>query len=187
MAEMRPGANVALTREVPGLRGLVVGVGWSLGGETALGDSLVLAAILCGHDGRAVSGEHFVFFNQLVDPARSVSWVADPRGSDAEQVEIDLTAVPQDVARVVVVLYLNRTRGVARTLGQLRDLRIRLLDLADDRELVRSANLAEPLSREDAVALGAVYRHGGEWKFRVLGDAYTDGIVALAADYGVPI
>jgi tellurium resistance protein TerD len=64
---------------------------------------------------------------------------------------------------------------------------VRGLDPRDDRELVRSENLAPALDGETALALalGEVYRHNGGWKFKVLGEGYRAGIAALAEDYGV--
>ena len=41
MATMKRGSNVALTREIPSLTGLVLGVRWDAGAETALTDNLV--------------------------------------------------------------------------------------------------------------------------------------------------
>lgn len=184
---MRRGANVALTREIPGLRGIVVGARFTAGAEQALLDHLVLAAVLCDRDSRALSAEHVVFFNQLTSPDLSVSRLETALGGDSEQVEIDLHAVPPDVARIVVVAYLNDGIGGRRTLGQLRECTVRVLDLATDVELVRSEDLAEALTEETALVLGEVYRLGEEWKFKVLGMGYAEGIVGVARDYGVPL
>lgn len=186
-APMKRGANVSLTREIPGLRGLVVGVRWNVGSETALADDLVLAALLCGPDGRAVSSDHFVFFNQLSSPDMSVQQLTETLAGDQEQIEIDLIAVPAEVTRVVVILYVNEGPGRHRTLGQLRSLVVRVLGLADNRELVRSEDLAPPLRSETALALAEVYRHPDGWKFKVLGQGYDRGIAAVAADYGLAL
>ena len=62
-----------------------------------------------------------------------------------------------------------------------------LLNLADNRELVRSEDLASALTSETAVALGEVYRNQGGWKFKVLGQGYSKGIAGIAADYGIPL
>jgi tellurium resistance protein TerD len=185
MASLRRGSNVELTREIPDLPGLVFGVRWNAGPEPALADSLVMAAILCDRRSRALSGEHFVFFNQLAEPSRSVGMPADVTGDDAEQVEVIFSAVPEEVARIVVVLYVNEGTGLRRALGRLRELTLRALDPRDDRELVRSENLAATLDGETALTLGEVYRHNGGWKFKVLGEGYRAGIAGLAADYGV--
>jgi tellurium resistance protein TerD len=187
MAEMKRGANVSLTREIPGLKGLVVGVRWNAGAETALTDNLTMATILCGTDGRALSDEHFVFFNQLSSPELSVQQLEQALGGDQEQVEIDLTAVPERVDSIVIVVYVNDGPAHKRTLGQLRSCVVRVLNLDGNAELVRSEELASVLQSETALALGQVYRHNGEWKFKVLGQGYSKGIAGIAADYGLTL
>ena len=184
---MRRGANAALTREIPGLRGIVVGARFVAGAEQSLLDHLVLAAVLCDQESRALSDEHVVFFNQLTSPDLSVNRLEQVLGGDTEQVEVDLAAVPADVARIVLVAYLNDGIGGRRTLGQLRECTVRVLDLATEAELVRSENLAPALTEETALVLGEIYRHATEWKFKVLGLGYADGIVGIARDYGVPL
>lgn len=187
MAEMKRGANVALTREIPGLTGLVLGMSWNAGAERALDDNLVFAAILCGANGRARSDQDFVFFNQLSSPEQSVQELEQALGGDNEQIVVDLNAVPADIERIVAVLYVNDGPAQRRTLGQLRSCVIRVLDAADNRELVRSEELARSFDAETAVALGEVYRHDGGWKFKVLGQGYSRGVSGIAADYGVPL
>jgi tellurium resistance protein TerD len=187
MAEMKRGANAALTREIPGLRGLVLGMSWNAGAERVLDENLVFAAILCGSDGRARSDKDFVFFNQLSSPEQSVQQLEQALGGDQEQIEVDLDAVPPEIERIVVVLYVNEGPAQRRTLGQLRSCVIRVLNAADNRELVRSEELASAFSTETAVALGEVYRHEGGWKFKVLGQGYAKGVAAIASDYGVPL
>jgi tellurium resistance protein TerD len=184
---MKRGANVALTREIPGLTGVVLGVSWNAGSETALTDNLVFGAILCDVNNRALSDDYFVFFNQLSSPELSVRQLEQALGGDQEQIEIDLASVPPQVDRIVVVLYVNDGPAQRRTLGQLRGCTVRVLDLADNRELVRSEDLAPALDAETALALGEVYRHDGEWKFKVLGQGYSKGIAGIASDYGLTL
>src|ERR1700751_454993 len=105
MAEMKRGANAALTREIPGLTGLVLGMSWNAGAEHVLDENLVFAAILCGTDGRARNDQDFVFFNQISSPDQSVQQLEKALGGDNEQIEVDLAAVPAEVDRIVVVLY----------------------------------------------------------------------------------
>jgi tellurium resistance protein TerD len=182
---MKRGSNVALTREIPGLSGVVLGVSWNAGSETVLSDNLVLATLLCDEHGKALSDQHFVFFNQLASPDLSVTQLEAALGSDAEQVEVDLAAVPDEVDRIVLVLYVSEAGAQKRTLGRLKSCELRVLNLADNRELVRSENIASHLSNETAISLGEVYRHGGDWKFKVLGDGYAGGIAAVLKDAGL--
>lgn len=185
MAVMERGATVELTREVPGLRSVVLGIGWKTS-EPALDENLVVAALLCAEDGKASGDGDVVFFNQLASADGSVQQLTAAVGGDAEQVEIDLAAVPAAVERVVIIAYVNEGTAAHRTLGQLRALTIRVLNLDGNVELVRSADLAPPLTDELAIALGSLYRRAGGWRFRVRGDAYP-GLRELAADYGLPL
>ena len=185
MAVMKRGANVALTREIPGLTGVVLGVHWNAGSESALSDNLVMATILCDAQNQALSDEHFVFFNQLASPELSVQQLESALGGDQAQVEVHFAAVPANVERIAVILYVNDGPAVRRTLGQLRSCEVRVLDLADNRELVRSEDFAPSLTGETALSLGELYRHEGGWKFRVLGQGYSKGISGVAADYGL--
>jgi tellurium resistance protein TerD len=186
MAEMLRGANVALTREIPGLSGVVLGMSWNAGAERALADNLVFAALLCGTNGRVRSGDDFVFFNQLSSPEQSVTERDEALGEDAEQIEIDLATVPTEIDRIVAVLYVNEGPAQRRTLSQLRSCVIRVLNRDGNRELVRSEDLAATFDTETAVALGEIYRHDGGWKFKVLGQGYSKGFDGIADDYGIP-
>ena len=187
MATMKRGSNVALTREIPSLTGLVLGVRWDTGPEKALADHLVVATILCDEHSKALSDEHFVFFNQLSEPSMTVSQLEQAMGPDAEQIEVQLDAVPAEVSRIVVVLYLNEGMGLRRSLGQLRECVLRVLNLDGNAELVRSENLADTLDGETAMTLGEVYRHQGDWKFKVIGEGYSTGVAGLAKDYGITL
>lgn len=184
---MKRGANVALTQEIPSLRGVVLGVRWNAGAEQALAENLVAATILCNEHNQAPSDEYFVFFNQLTSPDLSVAQLAQALGDDREQIEVDLGDVPADIHRIVVALYVNEGPGARRTLGQLRECAIRVLDLSNGQELVRSENLAPALRSETAICLGELYRHPTGWKFKVIGQGYDNGISGIAGDYGVPL
>jgi tellurium resistance protein TerD len=186
-APLKRGANVALTREIPALAGVVLGVRWNAGAEQALSDNLVAATLLCGPNGKVISDEHFVFFNQLVSPDASVAQLEQLVGDDREQIEVDLAAVPAEVDRIVVMIYINDGSTMRRSLGQLKSCSIRVLNLDGNAELTRSEELASVLSTETALVLGQLYRNQGGWKFKVIGQGYSSGLNGVAADYGVTL
>lgn len=189
MADLKAGANAALTQEVPSLRTAVLAVAWDAASDRALDESLVVAVVLVGADGRVRSDADVVFPNQVVagDGAVAASEPSAAR-ADREQIEVDLPDVPVDVERLVVVLYLNPGSRANRALRQLRELRLRVLDAAGGAELVRSENLVGALTGpETAAVLGELYRHRGGWKVRVVGQGYSTGIAGVAADLGLAL
>ena len=48
-------------------------------------------------------------------------------------------------------------------------------------------DLSEDASTETAMIFGEVYRHGGEWKFRAVGQGYAGGLGPLARNFGVNV
>ena len=112
-------------------------------------DNLVAATILCDRDSRAPSDEYFVFFNQLTSPDLSVSQLTQALGDDREQIEVDLGDVPAEIHRIVVALYINDGAGrAADARASCGSASIRVLDLSNGQELVRSENLAPALRSE---------------------------------------
>lgn len=185
--ELPKGANASLTREIPNLSGIVVGIDWDAGSEKVLADALTLMTILCDERGKALSDEHVVYFNQLVSADLSTVQLQELMGQDDEQLEIDLTAVPAEVDRIVVIVYVNEGVAGRRTLGQLRKCTLRVLNLDGGALLVQTVDLARGLGSETAVALGQVYRRGPEWKFKALGSGYSTGLAGVAKDFGVAL
>ena len=187
MALLKRGTNVALTREIPSLSRLTLGVQWNAGAETVLDQNMVMVTLLCDAGSRALSEDHFVFFNQLSSPEESVVQAQQAMGGDKEQVTVELAAVPAEVERVVVAVYVNEGPGQRRTLSQLKSCSIRVLNADDGQELVKSEELASGLSSETSLTLGELYRNQGGWKFKVLGQGYAGGVTAMAKDFGLSV
>ena len=64
------GGNVSLTKEAPGLTAVIVGLGWDVRTTTGADFDLDASALLLGADGKVLSDQHFVFFNNLSQPGR---------------------------------------------------------------------------------------------------------------------
>ncbi len=66
------GGNVSLTKEAgaAGLNAVTVGLGWDVRSTTGTDFDLDASAIGCNAEGKVVSDQHFVFFNNLDQPRR---------------------------------------------------------------------------------------------------------------------
>ncbi|GHF06254.1 MULTISPECIES: TerD family protein [Streptomyces] len=184
------GGNVSLSKEAPGLTAVTVGLGWDVRTTTGADYDLDASALLCDVSGRVLSDQHFVFFNNLSSPEGSVRHSGDNLtgggDGDDEQIQVDLAAVPAQAARIVfpVSIYDAEQRG--QSFGQVRNAFIRVVNQADGREIARY-DLTEDASTETAMVFGEVYRHGGEWKFRAIGQGYASGLAGIAQDFGVNV
>ena len=179
MASMVAGSNAALTAENPGLGKVLLGIGWDLVPSRGPQSEPVPMVIMCGPDGRAVSDEHLVFFNQIASPEGSVAFAGT---EDQEQIDVDLARVPEAVSKIAVLLYIDPDVRGPGTFAAVRNTYLRVAD-ERNRELLRFNVPPMNLDKVNAMILGELYRHAGGWKFRALGQGYETGLAAVAADF----
>ena len=184
------GGNVSLSKEAPGLAAVNVGLGWDA--RTTTGDDFDLdaSAIMLTAEGKALSDKHFIFFNNTASPEGSVQHTGDnltgEGEGDDEAINVDLRAVPAEVAKIVfpVTIYDGDTRH--QGFGQVRNAFIRIVDRTGGTEVARY-DLTEDASTETAMLFGELYRNGEEWKFRAVGQGYSAGLAGIARDFGVNV
>jgi tellurium resistance protein TerD len=184
------GGNVSLTKAAPGLQSVVVGLGWDARTTDGKAFDLDASAIVCDADGRVLSDRHFVFFNNLTSPDGAVQHSGDnltgEGGGDDEQVQVKLTGLPPEAAKVVFPVSIYEADTAGQTFGQVRNAFIRVVNQADNAELARY-DLSEDASTETAMIFGELYRSNDEWKFRAVGQGYSSGLAGIARDYGVNV
>ncbi|GAA3701923.1 calcium homeostasis/redox stress adaptation protein [Arthrobacter ginkgonis] len=191
MVSMVPGANAALTLENPHLTTVVMGLGWSVVPSRGPQAEPVAAAILCGSDGRAISDEHLVFFNQIATPEASVEFGTGESGEylggeDQEQIDVDLPQVPDEVAKITFVVYIDPEVRGPGTFSTVRNAYIRVAD-PQNRELLRFEVPSGTATNINAMVFGELYRHSSGWKFRAVGQGYTTGLRGVAEDFRIAL
>ena len=184
------GGNVSLTKAAPGLTAVTVGLGWDARSTTGDAFDLDASVVLCGADGKVLSDQHFVFFNNLKSPDGSVEHLGDnltgEGDGDDEMVKVNLAAVPAEVDKAVFIVSIYDAEGRSQSFGQVRNAFIRVVNQADNSELTRY-DLTEDFSTETALIFGELYRSGAEWKFRAVGQGYASGLRGIAVDFGVNV
>jgi tellurium resistance protein TerD len=176
------GANIPLTAGNPLLHEIVVGFGWDVVPTNGPVPELVPSAIMCDAKGQAVSVDHFVFFNQLSSPDDSVQYIV---GDDAEQIEIDVNLVPENVEKIVFIVYTDPDVRKPGSFGSVRNAYMRVAD-KENTDIARF-NLSESDHNINAMMFGEIYRYKGSWKFRALGQGYTSGLVGVTKDFGLSL
>ncbi|MFJ3086555.1 MULTISPECIES: TerD family protein [unclassified Streptomyces] len=184
------GGNVSLSKEAPGLTAVTVGLGWDVRTTTGADHDLDASALLCAESGKVVSDLHFVFYNNLNSPDGSVQHTGDnltgEGEGDDESINVNLAAVPAEVAKIVFPVSIHDAQSRGQSFGQVRNAFIRVVNQANGVELARY-DLSEDASTETAMVFGELYRHGGEWKFRAVGQGYASGLAGIAKDFGVNV
>jgi tellurium resistance protein TerD len=184
------GGNVSLSKAAPNLTSVTVGLGWQLRQTSGAAYDLDASAIVLDDRGRVLSDSYFVFFNNLTSPDGSVNHLGDNLvgggGGDDEQITVDLHALNPQASKVVFAVSIYDADVRRQTFGQVRDAFIRVVDTNTGIEIARY-DLTEDASTETAMLFGELYRYGGEWKFRAVGQGYATGLRGIAIDFGVNV
>jgi tellurium resistance protein TerD len=184
------GGNVSLTKAAPNLTAVTVGLGWDARTTTGGDFDLDASALGCDAGGKVLADNWFVFFNNLASPDQSVQHLGDNRTGegegDDEQINVNLAGLPAEVDKVVFIVSIYDAEKLQLSFGQVRNAFIRVVNQADGSELARY-DLSEDASTETAMVFGELYRNGGEWKFRAIGQGYSSGLGGIARDYGVNV
>ncbi|MFI7347865.1 TerD family protein [Streptomyces sp. NPDC049936] len=143
------------------------------------------SALLLGPDGRVRSDEDFVFYNQPRHPSGQVWRLGKKRVAEGltDTIQTDLSRVEPSVGRILLVASAD---GVA--FDRVRSLRILVHDAASaDAEPLAYFDVKPETGQETALICGELYRRGDGWKFRALGEGYSNGLKGLATDFGISV
>ena len=185
------GQKVDLTKGNPGLKKIMVGLGWDVNAFDSGADfDLDAAAFLLGVNGKCPTEHEFIFYKNLEHSSGAVKHMGDnltgEGEGDDEQILIDLTLIPSNVEKIAFTVTIYDSDARRQNFGQVSNSFIRIVDETTGQELIRY-DLGEDFSIETAVVVGELYRHGGEWKFNAIGSGFQGGLAALCGHYGIEV
>jgi tellurium resistance protein TerD len=184
------GGNVSLSKTDPGLKNVIVGLGWDARPTDGADFDLDASAFMVKEDGKVRSDNDFIFYNQTKSTCGSVEHTGDNRtgagDGDDEAVIVLLDKVPADIQRVVFCVTIHDAEMRKQNFGQVNHAFVRVVNKDSSNEVARY-DLSEDASIETAMVFGEIYRHSGEWKFKAVGQGYAGGLAALARQYGINI
>lgn len=183
------GQKISLTKGNPGLKRIMVGLGWDVNAFDSGADfDLDASAFLCGANGKCPVDTDFIFYGNLEHSSGSVKHMGDnltgEGEGDDEQIEVDLSLVPSNIEKIAFTVTIYDAEGRRQNFGQVSNSYIRIVDETTNTEIVRF-DLGEDFSIETAVVVGELYKHNGEWKFNAIGSGFQGGLAALCAHYGI--
>lgn len=187
---LQKGGNVNLSKEAPGMKKMILGLGWDI--RATDGDAFDLdgSAFLLNASGKVRSDADFVFYNQAKSSDGSVVHSGDNRtgagDGDDESIVIELDKVPADVEKIAVCVTIHDAEAKKQNFGMISRAYVRCVNAANDSEVARY-DLSEDASVETAMIFGEIYRAGAEWKFKAIGQGFKGGLGPLAKNFGVAV
>ncbi len=184
------GGNVSLTKEAPSMKIAMAGLGWDARATDGVDFDLDASVFMVGENGKVLSDQNFIFFNQKQSPCLSVEHQGDnltgAGDGDDESIKIDLAKVPTDINKLIFAVTIHEAEARKQNFGQVSNAYMRIENEDNQQEIARF-DLSEDASIETAMIFGELYRHNQEWKFKAVAQGYEGGLAALASQHGVNI
>jgi len=185
---LQKGGNISLSKESPGLNKVIVGLGWDVRVTDGADYDLDASAFLLTESGKVRNNADFIFYNQLKTADGSVVHSGDNRTGegegDDEEIVVTLNSVAADIQKIAFVVTIHDAEKNGQNFGQISTAYIRIVN-SDNNEEIARFDLSEDASTNTAMIFGELYKHGGEWKFRAVGEGFAGGLGPLAKNYGV--
>ena len=185
------GQKVDLTKGNPGLKKIMVGLGWDVNVfDSGMDFDLDASVFMLGADGRCPTEKEFIFYRNQNHPSGSVKHMGDNLtgvgDGDDEEIQVDLSKVPANITKIAFTVTIYDAEIKRQNFGQVSNAFIRLVDEVTGTELIRY-DLGEDFSIETALVVGELYRNNGEWKFNAIGSGFQGGLAALCGHYGIDV
>jgi len=187
---LQKGGNVNLSKEAPGMKKMLLGLGWDVRATDGAEFDLDASAFLLGSSGKVRGDADFIFYNQPKSTDGSIQHGGDNRTGegegDDESIMIELDKVPADVEKIAVAVTIHDAEPRRQNFGMVSSAYVRCVNSDGNVEVARF-DLSEDASTETAMIFGEIYRHAGEWKFKAIGQGFQGGLGPLAKTFGVSI
>jgi len=185
------GGRVSLSKEAPGLKNIKVGLGWDANAtDTGSQFDLDASVFLVGKDGKVLSDDHFIFYNNTTSPDGAVVHQGDNRtgegDGDDEVIEIDLSKVDPKVDKIIFTVTIDEAESRGQNFGQVNNSLIRIVNQDSGVEITKY-ELDEDYSSETAINFGELYRKNDGWNFKAVGAGFNEGLAGFCKTYGVSI
>lgn len=181
MVNLETGQNIAFdTLQYAGDR-LKVGVSWDV--NSCQGFDIDASAFLLKADNKIRTNADFIFYNQLSDPDTCVQLLLEPRPYTYQQAfDVCLSKIPADITQIMFVLTVDKAVERQQCLKMINSLNMSVFD-SDHAKII---NYDIPVHNEEvALMIACLYRYGGKWKFKAVGQGFNSGLDAIANNYNV--
>ena len=184
------GQKVSLSKMNSALDWIEVGLGWDVATNTAIPYDLDAEAFMLGADGKVLSDDWFIFYNQPMSPDGSCKHMGDNKdGSgvgDDEVIQLQLSRVNPQVAKIAFVVSINEALQRGHNFGGVQNAYVRVVDKSTNKELIKF-NLTDFFADVTSMTVGELYLKNGEWRFNAVGQGLKTDLAGLCNFYGVNI
>ena len=183
------GGRISLNKEAPGLKKILIGLGWDTNAsDTGADFDLDASVFLLDSNAKVANEKDFVFYNNLSSSDGSVVHTGDNRtgegDGDDESIKVDLSKISSSIKEIAIVVTIHEAAQRKQNFGMVRNAFIRLVNDETNTEIVRY-DLEEDYSTETGLLFGRLYFKDNEWKFSAVGTGHKEGLDGFCKQFGL--
>ncbi len=174
----------------------LVGLGWDTNKYDGGYDfDLDAAAFLLGENGKVISDDDFIFYNNLNSRNDAVIHTGDnltgAGDGDDEVIIINFEKMLPEIKKVAITVTIHEADVRRQNFGQVSNAYVRVAKMENENDMQGTEalrfDLVEEFSIETAIVVCEIYKHGNDWKFNAVGAGYQGGLAALCRSFGVNV
>lgn len=184
--QLEKNKSISIANEQPGLNRIIAGLGWDPATVNGYPVDLDLSLFMLAENGKLLSDEHFIFYNNASSPDGSTRYPGDNRGGegdgDDEVIHIDLARIDPKIEFLYFAVTIDQGEERGHHFGHVQNSYINIRD-ASDQSILCQYQLEDHFTSEDSIVIAAISRNGGDWSVEALGQAFSGGLNTLVELY----
>ena len=195
---LQKGQRISLSKEAPGLKKLMCGLGWDVSKRSggglfgAFGNNQncdLDASVLClDQNGKVKDIANVVYFGNLSHRSGAITHLGDnltgAGEGDDEQIIVDLAKIPSEITKLVFTVNIYECIARKQSFEQVQNAFVRLVDTSSNKELARYQLSGLEYAGMTGMVMAEIYNHNNEWKIAAIGDGIkVNGLGELVKSY----
>lgn len=185
---LKKGQRISLTKEDPGLKQVVCGLGWDVaprsGGFFGGTKEFDLdSSVLClNSDKKLTDLKNLVYFGNLRHSSSAIAHQGDnltgAGEGDDEIINIDLPLIPPDIAYLVFAINIYKCDRRRQDFSMVENAFVRLVNRANGKELARYNLSGTEYQGMTGMIMAELYRYNDDWKLAAVGNGFKVSTLA---------
>ena len=180
---LKKGESVLLSKEVPGIKKLMIGVGWELTVDEL---DLDVSVFMLGGNQKLINNNYFVYYNNLKSPDGAVHHTGDNKSGkgmdDDEAILVNLESLHKEITEIAIVVSINEASEKSHHFGMLKEAYVRLYDEVSKKEII-VYDLDAENNGDTEVEFARLQRSSDGWMFTALGKGTRKGLEGILEVY----
>lgn len=178
------GSSLNLTKKQPNLEKIMIGLGWEMKTSNKL--DLDVSMFMIGKNGKLISDEYLVFYNNLKSPDGSAQHLGDNRTGDGdgddEMILVNLATINSEVTELILAVTIHDADTRRHHFGLLKDAYIRIVDVNTDNQIL-IYDLDENFANDTDMEFARLRKNNNEWEFVATGIGGKEGLQGYVDRY----